>query len=182
VDATNYVAPNNTPTNTYLIDAARNTDEMYAGLRGDICQYIGKTQPKLEGYRMPTAAELGTFPLTSWESHSGGWTRAGNDWTVDLSLANEAGTTDIIAAGKGYARNTTKGNLRFPASGCREYDGQHKVNRTGDTGLYWSGSAGLLTSNNAIGAYFLDFKTGTIGSDNIAEYRYYGFSVRCIKN
>jgi hypothetical protein len=156
---------------------------MYAGLRGDICQYIGKTQPKLEGYRMPVVAEFGSSAPAVWASNPDGWVKAGADWTVDLSLANEAGTVDLIAAGMGYARHTTKGNLRFPTSGCREYNGQHGVNRTGGTGLYWSGSAGLITSNNAVGARFMDFNPDVMSFGNtVANYRYYGFSVRCIKN
>jgi hypothetical protein len=38
----------------YLGKAEQNTPEKYAAKKGDICQYLGKTDPALEGYYMPT--------------------------------------------------------------------------------------------------------------------------------
>jgi hypothetical protein len=54
--------------NTYLADPKRNTPEMYANRKGDICQYLGKTDSTLYGYRMPIANE---FPAMGWVVEEG---------------------------------------------------------------------------------------------------------------
>jgi hypothetical protein len=50
---------------TYLREAEQNTPEMYAAKKGDICQYLGETDPALEGYYMPRHALGDTYDDTS---------------------------------------------------------------------------------------------------------------------
>jgi hypothetical protein len=175
----------------YVIHADRNTNEMYTNKRGDICQYLGKTQTALAGYRLPMSSEFGTTNSTGFNPTtpvSGGWIMgtaasnfvenldAGNgkaDGTADFTVASGNGAGQVL----GYAVNQTMSNLTLPASGNME--GHSVLANVGLGGGYWAGSA----ANNNIHARYLYFAgDGTRTYLNLYIFRSCGFPVRCVKN
>jgi hypothetical protein len=90
-----------------LTDAEWNTPEMYANLKGDICQYLGKTDTALNGYRMPIWAEY-QVALVSWNTEtptSGGWLKGDGNFTMVYDAGYADGRADFLATQKGTSYN-----------------------------------------------------------------------------
>jgi hypothetical protein len=167
--------------NTYLMDAARNTTPVYQGLRGDICQYLGKTQTALKDYRLPTIAEFCSIDLGN-SNGIDGWTIVGTTGSTDNTLGNAYGTADLTISSRRHASNSLTGSggnaVVFPYSGERkpgsgQYDGG-SLEYVGGVGTYWSGSARANTNAHSM----------ALGSSSVhASYddRSYAFPVRCVK-
>jgi hypothetical protein len=162
-------------TSTFVMDAARNTESVYAGLRGDICQYLGKTVSALDGYRLPTSLEYGTSNGGQWNTLRNGWEK-GNDFSTNNSLGNPEGTAVLLNASNkpGYAKNTKAGDAIFPASGNRSaWNGS--LTGVGNLGYYATGSMANTTTG-----HILSFDTNTI-TFNASTGRGFATAVRCIK-
>jgi uncharacterized protein (TIGR02145 family) len=166
----------------YVLHPDRNTVAMYAAKRGDICQYLGTTDPTLSGYRLPMSNEWGTSN-SLWDGSNptttpvaGGWVKGIHPWPGGSNGdGNEFGTVDLInTTNRGWVKNTTMGNVVLPASGRRLHT-SGAVSYVGGSGNYWSGSA-----KNAISGYYLDFFNSDVYTAN-ALNRSYAFSVRCVK-
>jgi hypothetical protein len=180
-----------TRNNTFVIDAERNTDAMYLGKRGDICQYIGKTAPnteegkKLKGFRLPTSSEFGTV-TENWDGTTpkgGGWMPTVSTWTVkDATAGNPEGTANLLEsaknnAGKVFAaiQNNGMGGVVLPASGLRIRS--FLLDWVGQTGYYVSGSAA-----NEICYWRMHFSGGSGVGIDIQTDRAFAISVRCVRN
>jgi uncharacterized protein (TIGR02145 family) len=138
-------------------------DTQWAAKKGDICRFLGETNPNLAGYRMPRAEEFGA---------STDWTRnTAADWNVNLALGKDDGTSDLT--GKGYATWNATGAI-FPAAGYRSQSGT--LNQVGEGGRFWSSSA-----YDATKGYNLSFnENGVLPSSNYN--RPISLPVRCVKN
>jgi hypothetical protein len=137
-----YTGGDYTISNTYAIDPERNTEAMYQGLRGDICQYISKTGAVSGKYRLPIASEFGPAKNTNFDT-SGLWTQAGV-FSEDNSLGNPEGTFDLYGTSGGH-RGKAKdylGSVDLPAAGERtDFGGSGGgLRRVALNGLYWTGS------------------------------------------
>ncbi|MCI1683040.1 MAG: DUF4906 domain-containing protein [Bacteroides sp.] len=161
-------------TNTFLNDAAQNTDANYAVYKGDICQYLSKTGAVSGSWRMPTAKKYNSEGLADNASVS--WSTA-TTWAYFGSFGNQiskvnAQGTFALPGGGTYTVNGSSSS--FPASGYRVTNGT--LSNVGQTGRYWSSSA----ISNSTG-YYLYF-----GSSNVYPaddyHRQGGFAVRCIQN
>jgi hypothetical protein len=172
---------------TYVIDAALNRDTTYQGFRGDICQYLGKTQTALEGYRLPTSYEFGVsngaYRWTSGTTSSDGWQKNTDPLPANNAAGKADGRANLLVATEnnggtiyGSCINTTMGNAVFPSSGYRVVNGG-SLYAVGLSGYYWSGSAG----NNATRGYYLYFDSAEV-APHYSIYRSYAFPVRCVKN
>jgi hypothetical protein len=139
-----------------------NTDEMYGNLRGDICQYLGKTQSALGGYRLPTHSEITQLPSVALHGTFAG----------DNSVGNAEGTMDLIKAGFTYL---TSPNVVLPAAGSRVSNGI--LQSVGAAGGYLSGDPWANSGWYAGGCGF--------GSSGYSSFRYMprsrAHSARCIK-
>jgi hypothetical protein len=175
-----FVSTDNTRTNMYAMHADRNTDEMYEALRGDICQYLGKTQAALKGYRLPTSREWGTVGYTKgsgWGNPTpnvDGWVKGPGTWTtgVDNAVGNEEGIVDLMY--KGYITNVMMG-VTLTIGGGRSNNGGG-LRDVANIALYLTGSA----YSNTGGCYLVTFRDDNvwpIGFDN----RSIAHTVRCIK-
>jgi hypothetical protein len=170
-----FIAPSPARTNIYVMEAERNTDAMYSAKRGDICQYLGKTQTTLKGYRLPRSSEMTTQNSTTyWYLLTDGWEKGIDPFSgSDASVGKADGTADLVALNKSYAKNSTLG-VTLPASGCRTIQGP--LQDIGSYGHYMSGSAtgandhynGLTFDNQYCGTY--------------VPYRSYALPIRCVKN
>jgi hypothetical protein len=156
--------------NTWLIDAERNVLDTIQGFRGDICQYLGKTQTALDGYRLPTFYEFGT--------NTESWVLDGT-FNVAYALTSNLsadGTTIIINGStpydRGYVKNTSMDDVVFPASGCRGRDGG--LAYMGNVGFYVSGSVSSTLSINHMYA-----NGGGVMRDYFS--RAYATPIRCVK-
>jgi hypothetical protein len=118
-------------------------DPIIGDLKGDICKYLSTETGVVSGdYRLPRNGEFGT--TNGWNQD--GWVMV-NSWS-NVTTGDIDGTYDFIANGKGYAKNTTMGDVCFPTSGRRYgyFDQYGQFVPTGlllATGLiaaYWSGS------------------------------------------
>jgi hypothetical protein len=175
--------------NTYAIDAERNDLTTYQGFRGDICQYLSKTQSALDGYRLPTSDEFGTYTTDSWAASNPTSTPNSDGWIKGIdpfpSLNNSAGKVNgranmLIAAENngntvyGSAINRLMGDVVFPASGYYLESGT--LDYVGATGTYWSCSASSATNGF----------NWSCGDSNVRPtytgYRSLARPVRCIKN
>jgi hypothetical protein len=151
--------------NRYAIEAEQNTDEMYEGLRGDICQYLStKTKAVPGDYRLPTSNEL---------APASGWTRGG-DHTTNLGLGNHSGTVDFLDINRAWLKNADMGNVIFPAPGFRDNANHGGLFHVNAYGMYWSGSAYDGTT-----VYYLRFVNGFASGNYL---RSYALSVRCVQN
>jgi hypothetical protein len=150
---------------TYVIDAARNTDAMYQGFYGDICQYLSKTGAVTGNYRLPTANELG--PGTGWTS--------GGRTTADNTLGDAEGMIDLLTVTNdgAWAKNAAMEDVVFPASGNRNHVGT--LGSVGSAGHYWSGG-----SSDGQGGYHIGFSSSSVSPNGIVVRRY-GFAVRCVQ-
>jgi hypothetical protein len=153
--------------NRYAIDADRNDPTtMWAKYRGDICQYLSATGAVIGNYRLPTSAELG--PATGWTMGSA---------EEDNSLGNAGGTVDLLNAtnNRAWAKNSTLGDVVFPASGYRIYNAG-TVYRVGRNGDYWSGSA-----DSATDGYNMFFNINDMSPYGVRA-RSYAFPIRCVQD
>jgi hypothetical protein len=185
-----YAGSNYGRDNEYAIDADRNNQTMYQSLRGDICQYLSKTNTVSGKYRLPTSNEFGQRSAISWTTSSpnaDGWIRGINPWPSDNSAAGKAdGTADLLVAAKnngnavyGSAINRSMGDVVFPASGYRNIGGGTLI-AVGTVTYFWSGSAYSTTYSYSMGL-------GDGGGQWPPELdrdrgRGSGFPVRCVLN
>jgi hypothetical protein len=164
-------------TSTFVIDAERNTPAVYAGLRGDICQYLGKTIPSLNGYRLPTSLEFGTTNGGSWGNRQDGWEKE-DDYThvTNTSLGNPEGTSPLlnIYGKSGHAKNTHTGDVIFPISGNRSAE-KGALSNVGNLGRYATGSIA-----SAAMVHILSFDKNGI-TFNASTNRGIAVPVRCVK-
>ncbi|MDR2804448.1 MAG: hypothetical protein LBB85_02230 [Dysgonamonadaceae bacterium] len=175
---------------THLIDAARNTDDLYKAYKGDICQYISKTSKDatLQNYRMPTSIEFGGKSANSYTwgvpSNEVDWYLGKDD--INANNAKFNSVTGLNVAGKKMLDYTSGSGFGiywgavFPASGFRVGDPKSPVpigtlSEVGTQGLYWSGS-----DNGSEYAYFLYFYKTFVKPGNDGS-RQNGRSVRCVK-
>lgn len=162
-------------TNTFLNDAAQNTDADYAAYKGDICQYLSKTGAVSGRWRMPTAKEYNSAgvadtTLVSWTSTSTPWAYFGS-FDDQISNVNAQGTISIPSGGT-YTVNGASSS--YPASGYRNIVGKSRM--VGQGGFYWSSSAGSSTDG-----YYLGFNSSYVYSAYFNN-RQYGVAVRCVQN
>jgi hypothetical protein len=171
--------------NTWLIDAVQNNETTYQGLRGDICQYLGKTQSALADYRLPTPNEFGPNGVNAWNTSTpdaNGWQKGTGSFFENISVGYADGTANLLVAANnngntvyGSGINRTMGDVVFPASGSR-FASSGGVSKAGELGRYWSGSAnGTLN-----GYYFLLYNLGAATQDY--NVRSFAFAIRCVKN
>jgi hypothetical protein len=172
--------------NRLAIDATQNTDAMYEGLRGDICQYLSKTEVVSGSYRLPTAHDFGIRTTSNWADNpltpnADGWIKGGGSFILNATAGREDGTADLLDAAKnngntiyGSAINRPMGNVVFPAAGRRSNIGG--LDLVGNYGVYWTGSA-----QNPTDGYNLDFHSTYIHPGR-TSYRSYGFPIRCVQN
>jgi hypothetical protein len=164
--------------NTWLIDEERNVLDTIKGFRGDICQYLGKTQTALDGYRLPTSNEFGlsnnTYEWISGGTSSDGWVRASS--FLLQSTSDVDGTANIIGSfsppTQSFGKNTSMDGVIFPASG---YLDKGSLSLVGYYGYYWSGSAYSTESG-----HLLFYDAHDMGP-NGAMYRSAAFPIRCVK-
>ncbi len=161
-------------TNAFLSDAAQNKDTNYLILKGDICQYLSKTQPSLGSWRMPTQQEFNAAGLADGASVS--WTTSTAPWAEFGSFGDQTNNvntqgTFLMPGGGTYTVNGA--STSYPASGYRPIDGT--LLNVGQGGYYWSCSA-----SNTNG-YTLSFDNSNVYP--AANFnRQYAFAVRCVKN
>jgi uncharacterized protein (TIGR02145 family) len=129
--------------------------------RGDICQFLGETNPALKGYRMPRADEFRV---------AADWGKGGS-FLGDVRLGTADGKKELI--GRGFVLWRTSGAI-FPAAGWRVRS-SGELNYVGADGFYWSGSG---TSNDQ--AYYMNFEK-TIYTQ-ICFLRSDAYPIRCIKD
>jgi hypothetical protein len=136
---------------------------MWEAYKGDICQYIAKTQG-LGNYRLPMGIEFGENADWTWVN--GGNNYAGGSYGGTISVTN----------GRYFKNNT---NLFFPSAGRRGGpDGTLYLASSPDAtdlyGRYWSGS-----TRNANTSYYLCFLSNIVWTN---EYigKYYAQTIRCI--
>lgn len=155
-------------TNTFLSDAAQNTDANYIAFKGDICKYLSKTQPSLGSWRMPTDSE---FDSTNFGSATPDYPGPWIWWGVSASQsANPDGKSSMNL---GIACTVDGVTISYPASGYRD-DGA--LGFVGEFGVYWSSSAYSNTDG-----YYLFFDSGTLyPAPGISRQK--GFVVRCVQN
>lgn len=162
--------------NTFLNDAAQNADVNYVAYKGDICQYLSKTQPSLGSWRMPTAKEYNAGGVADntdilWSTSTIPWAYFGSfdDQTNDV---NAQGTFALSSVGI-YTVNGSSSS--YPASGYRKTDGT--LLRVGQFGLYWSSS----TDTGSTNGYVLYFNSSHV-YPAVVSNREYGYLVRCVQN
>jgi hypothetical protein len=179
--------------NRLAIDDAQNTDTKYEGLRGDICQYLStKTGVVAGDWRLPTSSDFGVATTTSWAAstptvtpNADGWIKGMSSFPAENSVAaKEDGTANLLIPAKnggnavyGSAINRPLGDVVFPASGGRYYNGG-KLDDVGISGLYWSGSG---STGNVENGHYLGFYDGSVRPSTLTT-RSYAFPVRCIQN
>jgi Ni/Co efflux regulator RcnB len=133
----------------------------YTALKGDICRFLGLTNPALAGYRMPRSDEFGE--KEDWEIKNNNWSRA--------YLDNEDGTADLSNRIYFRLKETT---TMLPAAGLRNWN----LGEVGEDGNYWSSSGRSISGY----AYFLKFGRNIGVNVNNSGDRQYPRSVRCIKD
>jgi hypothetical protein len=169
---------------TYMIEEAVNRDTTYQGFRGDICQYLGKTQPALAGYRMPLKSEFeGDYAL----GLPGPWTTSVDPNHFPYGYTD--GTADFLDGSKngagregGWIILPSRGNVILPASGFRHRHygspfSEGYWGAFGTIGYYWCGGAiqHLLFSH----IEFSFYNAPAIAS--AYDHRGSGMSVRCVQ-
>jgi uncharacterized protein (TIGR02145 family) len=142
-----------------------NKQNLWKDCKGDICQYLGATNPALKGYRMPRAEEFGTYD--DWELRTDG------DWKDEYKMAEKNGTANLGA--KGYLKH--KSGIIFPAAGFRLSNGS--VQAVGQNGVYWSSSARSTVIASAL--IFSKSLTKSNVTPDFGHASQIACSVRCIK-
>jgi hypothetical protein len=170
--------------NTYVIDAAQNTDARYTDLLGDICQYLGKTQPALNDYRLPTSYEFGPATVSSWTTETAnadGWQKGTGSFSKNTAAGKADGTANLLVASGnngntvyGSGINKTMNDVVFPASGNRYYT-TGMLDNVGLRGYYWSSSAFSLQ----LGYMLYLFESDVYQKE--ATYSSFAFPIRCVK-
>jgi hypothetical protein len=176
--------------NTYVMDTERNTTAMYDSLRGDICQYLGKTDSTLNGYRLPKGDEFvgGNQAWNTTTPTADGWIKGDGSFVSTLTAGYADGRADLLATqlGTGYdpAQPTNGAGVKlgaainqelgvvFPAAGVRT----GTLTNVGVYGYNWSCSA--ISTTNAWG---LLFNGTTVGSQSNGITRGTAMPVRCIR-
>jgi hypothetical protein len=173
------------PANKYLTALG---GTQYGSYKGDICQYIGETYEgggaaSMQGYRLPTAEELGMISeeQVAWASTNPTTTVVAGRWMKGIDPFvpytrtdyNPYGMSDVSASGGAF---TTYYNGYFPAGGAYAFNsGSVSFAPAGFLGGYWSGSAG---SSSGFGRFLAFSDDGVeFGEDNAHN----ALSVRCIK-
>ena len=162
-------------TSTYLNDAARNTDTYYNAKKGDICQYLSKTNAVSGSWRMPTIKEFNTTNAAKFENIT--WVTTGT--TTWVQYGTSPGTNSGIANGQssisyGAIYTYNGSSTSFPASGWRNNGGT--LDYVGRQGNYWS-SSGDSEGNG----FYLAFTMYYVCPAVIIN-RQYGHLVRCVRN
>jgi hypothetical protein len=136
-----------------------NMQSQWGNKMGDICQFLGATNPALRGYRVPQYSEF-------FRTGSDWWQYSGADGgTTDNALGNAEGTTDLSR--KAYSQRN-ESNTFIPAAGYRLTTGElYEVGRRGN---YWS-------NDGYSSIYFLSNGWTMWGHD-----RQNALSIRCVKN
>lgn len=158
--------------NTFLSDAAQNTNANYTANKGDICQYLTKIGAVSGSWRMPTmkeynSANLSDGSLVSWTTVSTPWAKFGS---FSIETGNAQGTTQLSSGG---TYTVSGASNSFPVSGYRSVEGL--LYNVGQGGNYWSSSV-----NSATNGYSLNFSTNNVFPAN-SYSRLYGFTVRCVQ-
>jgi hypothetical protein len=181
MDGSYYDANNTGRGSTYVMEMDRNTTEMYEGLRGDICQYLGKTDNALTGYRLPMSLEFGYENTSSWSGRTDGWVQGGGSFSnyTSSTTLSPSGTTDIMAVRNvAYAKNSTMGNVIFSTAGYRSgAAGGGNLGYIGWYGTHQSGSISSVGTHN----YSLHFYNSDVYPHHSFN-RNYACPVRCVKN
>ena len=172
-----YITDDGSPygqTSTYLNDAGQNTSTTYAAYKGDICQYLSKTNAVSGSWRMPTAKELNAGGVAdngyvAWTGSTAPWASFGG---FGAESGNVQGTTQFSSGGI-YTVNGS--SSRFPASGYRYYS-TGTLLYVGQFGYCWSSSAYSGTFG-----FYLGFLSSYVYPAHY-NYRQYGFPVRCVQN
>jgi hypothetical protein len=176
--------------NTYVMDAARNTTAMYDSLRGDICQYLGKTDPALYGYRLPIQNEMvsGGQAWNTTTPTEDGWIKGDGSFVLTPTAGYADGRADFLATqqGTGYdpAQPTNGAGVKLGAAINQELGVVFPVGglcsgalfNVGVYGYNWSCSA--LSATNA---WELVFGSATVGSQSSGISRSSAMPVRCIR-
>jgi hypothetical protein len=132
---------------------------------GDICSYLtGKPGTPAGDWRMPNAAEFGAATDYGHTTYSTG-SVSGVDQHMGKGTVNRGQTY--------YASSVA---TTFPASGYRAPSNAYWYGAVAERGLYWSGTAGVSTSD----AYRLEIGSGSTFSIIYAE-RLTIYPVRCVK-
>jgi hypothetical protein len=190
LDGTSYNATPYGIDNTYVIDAARNTTAMHDSLRGDICQYLGKTDPALYGYRLPIQNEMvsGSQAWNTTTPTADGWIKGDGSFVNRPAAGYADGRADFLATQQdtgynpaqptngvgvklGAAINQALGVV-FPAGGVHV----GTLFNVGSVGYNWSCSAISATD-----AWELLFNGTTVGSQSRGISRSGAMPVRCIR-
>jgi hypothetical protein len=167
--------------NTYASDSAQNTPAMYAGLRGDICQYLGKTDPVLSGYRLPMRSEFWAETRQDWNTvtpTTDGWIKGDGTFVSSPAAGYADGRADLLSSANGAGMKLGSGiNLAtgvvLPAGGIRN----SALYAVGERGYHWSCSA-----LNAIRGWELFFTEEAVGNlDSPGISRSSAAPVRCIR-
>jgi hypothetical protein len=177
--------------NTYASDAARNTTAMYDSLRGDICQYLGKTDAALSGYRLPKRDEFWAGTRQDWNTSTpttDGWLMGDGSFTARNNAGYADGRADFLAAqsGTGYNPNqpTNRAGTKMgsginlvtgvvlPAGGVRT----GTLSLVGARGYHWSCSA--LSGIRSWELFFNEAGVGNLATPGID--RSSAVSVRCM--
>jgi hypothetical protein len=169
-----------------LMNPNLNTTTMYQNKRGDICQYLSKTDSALTGYRMPKETEFATMPgenLVAWNTMApsvDGWVKGAGDfyYMTQAYNSNRAdGQTDMLNAAGNYdkkifgsAINAEQGVV-LPASGMLTGIGWMNA---GMQGYYWSCSA----PSPGAGCTYLFTSSMCATADGMVAT---GYPVRCIR-
>jgi hypothetical protein len=169
---------------------ADKTTTEYPNQRGDICRYLGHTNPALAGYRMPTLVELlyggyDSFNYTRYVSEDweisppvgNRWTRmgdasawAGDAWAGVGWVDSPHGTYQVpVGAYFGLA-------AMLPASGKRASDGL--LRNVANLGHYWSSSAKIDGGDRINYAFSILMSSGGVQIAN--DVRQNAHSVRCV--
>jgi hypothetical protein len=165
---------------------------MYAGLRGDICQYLGKTDAALNGFRLPKRDEFWAETRQNWNTATpttDGWLKGNGEFRMQTNAGYADGRADLLAPQKGTGYNPnqpTNGEGRkfgsginlvtgavLPAGGVRNPN----LYAVGERGFHWSCSA--LDATDGWELFFNGSVVGYLGAPGID--RYSGAPVRCMR-
>ncbi|MDR0940288.1 MAG: hypothetical protein LBN29_13265 [Mediterranea sp.] len=148
---------------TSVIKPSYNTAANWRANKGDICQYIGHSDPTHSGYRMPKDNEIGSSK---------------DDWTVEWG--NSGGVypdkTGTFSVTHRYVRWNSDHSIVVPVCAYLDY-AYGNTNSIDSEGNFWSASS----KNNNDAYYFRVVGTGGSFSTSYALQRTYGFAIRCIK-
>jgi hypothetical protein len=173
--------------NTYVSDPARNTTLMYDSLRGDICQYLGKTDAALNGFRLPKRDEFWAETRQDWSTTlatEDGWIRGTlnsnftekNDAGYESGKANLMNTYNGASQELGWGKNLATG-VELPAGGYRNGTSSGRLYYVGSRGYHWSCSA--LDATFGWELYFINTYVGN--SITPGMNRSSAGPVRCIR-